>query len=79
MIVHRQCNATFQQATGNRLSLWEQHDAAVRKGEAKRVALTTIAEKVFQVGSDGAHWKRGSAADRIFDQEEKAALGITSF
>lgn len=51
----------------------------VRKEGAKRVALTLLAEKVFQVGSDGVHWKRGSAADRIFDEEEKAALGITSF
>lgn len=71
----------FQQATANRLSLWEQHDAVVRKEGAKRVALTLLAEKVFQVGSDGdlQHWKRGSAADRIFDEEEKAVLGITSF
>lgn len=70
------------QATADRPTLWEQHDTEVRKEAAKRMALSTIMERVLREGSsreEGAYWKRGSAADNIFDEEEKAALGMSSF
>ncbi|CAM9297218.1 unnamed protein product [Ascophyllum nodosum] len=58
-------------------TLLEQHDAAMRKATAKRVALSRVAERVVQSESAGAHWRRGSATDRLFDQEERAMLGIS--
>lgn len=70
------------QVTADRPTLWEQHDAGLRKETAKRMALSLIAERVFRTGptstTDSAHWKRGSAADKIFDEEEMAVMGISS-
>lgn len=64
------------QATRDAPTLWERHDAEVRKEAAKRIALSTIAEKVFGAGSVGAEresW-RGSGVDKLFDEEERALL-----
>ena len=71
-----------EQVTADRPTLWEQHDAELRKETAKRMALSLIAEKVFRTGptstTDSSHWKRGSAADKIFDEEEMAVMGMLS-
>lgn len=64
------------QATRDAPTLWERHDAEVRKEAAKRIALSTIAERVFGAGSVKAereNW-RGSGGDKIFDEEERALL-----
>lgn len=69
-----------QQVTADRPTLWEQHDAELRKDTAKRMAISLIAERVFRAGpsstTDNTHWKRGSAADKIFDEEEMAVIGM---
>lgn len=76
------CNPLFvccTQAARDAPTLWERHDAELRKEEAKRVALSTIAERVFgSTGKDCDNW-RGSAAEKLFDEEERALLGLVSY
>ena len=73
-----------EQVTADRPTLWQQHDAELRKETAKRMALSLVAERVFRTGptidstADSAHWKRGSAAYKIFDEEEMAVMGMSS-
>ncbi|CAM9139862.1 unnamed protein product [Ectocarpus sp. 13 AM-2016] len=66
----------LEQATRNAPTLWERHDAEVRKEAAKRIALSTMAERVFGAGSVGAEREnlRGSGIDKFFDEEERALL-----
>lgn len=70
----------LEQATADRPTLWEQHDAEVRKEAAKRIALSTIAKSVFRGALSGSGkgvpWKSESAGEKIFDEEERAALGM---
>jgi len=68
------------QAKRDAPTLWERHDAEIRKEEAKRIALSTIAERVFgsSKGADREDW-RGSAVRTIFDAEESAMLGLSSY
>lgn len=67
------------QATRDAPTLWERHDAELRKEEAKRIALSTIAERVFgSLGKDRENW-RGSAAEKLFDEDERALLGLASY
>lgn len=69
-----------EQAMAYRPTLWERHDAEIRKQEAKRSALSAVAERVFNTGSEddsGARWTR-EAASKMLDEEEKAVLGIFS-
>lgn len=69
------------QASRDAPTLWERHDAELRKEEAKRVALSTIAERVFGAASTDAeneNW-RGRAAEKIFDEEERAVLGLSCY
>lgn len=71
-----------QQATAHRPTLWERHDAAMRKEAAKRRALSAIAERAFGAGSADAErdsWNRGTAAaHNIFTEEERVVLGVCS-
>ncbi|CAM9129448.1 unnamed protein product [Ectocarpus fasciculatus] len=66
----------LEQATRDAPTLWERHDAEIRKEAAKRIALSTIAERVFGAGSvavERENW-RGSTVDNFFDEEERALL-----
>lgn len=72
-------HAIVWQATAHRPTLWERHDEDIRKEMAKRAALSSLAERVFKFGAaggDGGQWKTGAAIDNIFDEEERAALGL---
>ncbi|CAM9161204.1 unnamed protein product [Pylaiella littoralis] len=71
----------LEQATHDAPTLWERHDAEVRKEEAKRIALSTIADRVFGAASTSADKKnwRGRAAEKIFDEEERAVISLSSY
>lgn len=62
------------QATQDAPTLWERHDAELRKETTKRVALRQVAERVF--GTGHGNWDRKTDAEKIFDEEERAMLRL---
>lgn len=75
------CFSRLSQATDNRPTLIERHDAELRKEKARRTALASIAGTVCGVRTLQDHTTRGwtecSMVDSIFDEDEKATLGIS--
>lgn len=62
------------QATRDAPTLWERHDAEMRKETAKRIALRQVAESVLEAGHGG--WRGTTTAERMFDEEELAILSL---
>lgn len=73
-------NLSAAQVTRDAPTLWERHDAELRKEEAKRIALSTIAERVFgSTRGKGRDYWRGSTTEKLFDEEERTLLGLASY
>ncbi|CAM9245758.1 unnamed protein product [Hapterophycus canaliculatus] len=62
----------LEQAMKEAPTLWERHDAEMRREMAKRFALRRVAERVLGTGD----WRGNTAAEKLFDEEERAILSL---